>query len=306
MIGIPYRDGDLQGWGSQGIGWWTLVAGAAVPALISYWTVAQAVPVLGGLVMAGMTMFSFGNVGFSPSALCGIGMFAGIAFTAGWRFRVSGPAFAVLLLWVTSYQNSWGQIFHTENLMVLHAIALAVGPAADALSLDARAGRTRTAAGPHARYGWPVRLMALLTVITYMTTARAKLEGAGLEWVTSDVLRNQVAYDNLRKLVLGDPYSPLGGWLVRFGWLFPPLAASTLLIESGAAVALLGGWTARLWTAAAWSFHFGVFAVMAIVFPYQLAGVAFLPFFAVERWRLPVLGRRRRRHNQRLEVRARG
>lgn len=245
----------------------------------------------------------------SPAAVRGLyiaAIGAGIAFTAGWRFRVSGPAFAVLLLWVTSYQNSWGQIFHTENLMVLHAIALAVGPAADALSLDARAGRTRTAAGPHARYGWPVRLMALLTVITYMTTARAKLEGAGLEWVTSDVLRNQVAYDNLRKLVLGDAYSPLGGWLVRFGWLFPPLAASTLLIESGAAVALLGGWTARLWTATAWSFHFGVFAVMAIVFPYQLAGVAFLPFFAVERWRLPVLGRWRRRHNQRLEVRARG
>jgi hypothetical protein len=219
---------------------------------------------------------------------------AGVAFTAGWRFRVSGPAFAVLLLWVTTYRNSWAQIFHTENLMVLHAIVLAVGPAADALSLDARAGRTRTAAGPHARYGWPARLMALLTVITYMTTARAKLEGAGLEWVTSDVLRNQVAYDNLRKIALGDVYSPLGGWLVRFGWLFPPLAASTLLVESGAAVALLGGWPARLWAAAAWSFHLGVLVVMALAFPYQLSGVAFLPFFAVEQWRLPALGRWRR------------
>ena len=81
---------------------------------------------------------------------------------------------------------------------------------------------------------------------------------------------------------------------MRFGWLFPPLAVSTLLIESGAAVALLGGRAARLWVAAAWSFHLGTFAVMAIVFPYQLAGVAFLPFFAVERWRLPALGRWRR------------
>ena len=109
-------------WGSQGIGWWTLVAGAAVPALISYWTVAQAVPVLGGLVMAGMTMFSFGNVGFSPSALCGIGMFAGIAFTAfsylhrehvligvtaamGSVLVVSGMA-----VWVSSFPGLYGHL----------------------------------------------------------------------------------------------------------------------------------------------------------------------------------------------------
>ncbi len=30
---------------------------------------------------------------------------AGVAFTARWRFRVSGPAFAVLLVWVTSYRK---------------------------------------------------------------------------------------------------------------------------------------------------------------------------------------------------------
>lgn len=257
------------------------------------------------LVAAGFADWQFEPVGvvvsfdtpLPPAAVRGLylaAIGAGVAFTLGWRFRVSGPAFALLLLWVTSYRNSWGQIYHTEDLMVLHAIVLAVGPAAAALSLDARAGRTRTAAGPHARYGWPARLMAVLTVITYMITARAKLGGAGLEWVTSDVLRNQVAYDNLRKIALGAPHSPFGGWLVRFGWLFPPLAASTLLIELGAAVALLGGWATRLWAAAAWSFHLGVLAVMAILFPYQLAGVAFLPFFAVERWRLPALGRWRR------------
>ena len=46
-----------------------------------------------------------------PAAVRGLYLAAigsGVAFTAGWRFRVSGPAFAVLLLWVTSYQNSWG------------------------------------------------------------------------------------------------------------------------------------------------------------------------------------------------------
>ena len=66
---------------------------------------------------------------------------AGLGFVAGWRFRLSGPAFALLLLAVTSYRSSWGQIFHTENLLVLHVLVLALSPAAAARSLDARGGR---------------------------------------------------------------------------------------------------------------------------------------------------------------------
>jgi hypothetical protein len=45
---------------------------------------------------------------------------AGVASTAGWRYRSSAPLFAVGLLVVTSYQNSWGKLLHTENLLVLH------------------------------------------------------------------------------------------------------------------------------------------------------------------------------------------
>ncbi|MPZ23948.1 MAG: hypothetical protein GEU28_10490 [Dehalococcoidia bacterium] len=63
---------------------------------------------------------------------------SGLAFTLGWRFAVSGPIFAVLLLWVISYRNSFGQVFHTENLMVLAVLIVALAPAADAFSLDER------------------------------------------------------------------------------------------------------------------------------------------------------------------------
>ncbi len=37
---------------------------------------------------------------------------------------------------------------------------------------------------------------------------------------------------------------------------------------------------------AAWALHVGIFAMMWIAFPYQLLGVAYLLFFALERWRL--------------------
>ena len=208
-----------------------------------------------------------------------------LAFTLGWRFRVTGPTFAALLLWVLSYRNSWGMIFHTENLMVVHIIVLGLTRSADAWSLDARRGRATPTPGA---YGWPIRLLALVTIATYAIAGVAKLRLSGLGWVGSDLLRNYIAYDNLRKLELGDYHSPLGAALVGHAWLFPPLAGLSLALELLAPLALFGPRLARGWALAAWAFHAGVLAVMAIFFPYPLCGLAFAPLFAVERlalWR---------------------
>lgn len=220
-----------------------------------------------------------------------LALLLGLAFAFGLAFRVSGPAFAFVLLWVLSYRNAWGMIFHTENLLVLHTLALGCSPAADVWSLDARRARRRGVAPPvpSTRYGWPVRLLGLLTVGTYFVAGIAKLRLSGLGWATSDLLRNYIAYDNLRKHLLGDWYSPFGAWLVGHAWLFPPLATASLLLELLAPIALLGPRIARIWSLLAWGFHFGVWAIMAIFFPYPLLGLAFAPLFAVER--LPLLRR---------------
>lgn len=211
----------------------------------------------------------------------------GAAFAAGWRFAVTGPAFAIALLWTLTYRSSWGMVFHTENLMVAHVLALGCSRAADAWSLDAR--RSASAPGPARAYGWPIRLMALLTALTYVLAGIAKLRLSGPTWITSDILRNYVAYDNLRKLLLADTHSPLGAWLVAHPRLFPPLAALSLAMELLAPLALLGPRAARVWALGAWAFHAGVLAIMAIFFPYPLLGLAFAPLFAVER--LPLLRR---------------
>lgn len=207
---------------------------------------------------------------------------AGVAFVAGWRFRVSGPLFAAALLWVTSYRNSWSMVFHTENLLVLHVLVLALSPAADALALDAR-GRPPLDDTPRARYGWAIRLVCAVTVTTYFIAGWSKLHASGLSWVTSDTLRMYVAYDNLRKVELGDSYSWLGTMLARHGWLFPPLAAASLLAEVAAPLALLHPRVGRWWCVVAWSFHMGVVVMMAIVFHYPLSGVGYVSFFPVER-----------------------
>lgn len=220
-----------------------------------------------------------------------LALLLGLAFTLGLAFRVSGPAFALALLWVLTYRNAWGMIFHTENLLVLHTLALGCSRAGDAWSLDARRARRRRAAPPvpSTSYGWPLRLLALLTVGSYFVAGVAKLRLSGFGWATSDLLRNYIAYDNLRKHLLGDWYSPLGGWLVGYAWLFPPLATASLLLELLAPVALVGPKLARIWALLAWAFHLGVWAIMAIFFPYPLLGLAFAPLFAVER--LPLFRR---------------
>lgn len=210
---------------------------------------------------------------------------------AGWAYRVVAPTGAGAVLVLATLDSSWGQVFHTENLMVLHLVVLALAPtAADALVLRR----------PHdppddPRYGWPVRLAALVVVLTYLITGLAKLRIAGAGWIDGETLRHLVAYDNVRKGVLGDSYSPLGTTLVAHAWVFGPLAALALAVELASWTALLGGRWRTAWVAAAWSFHLGVLALMAIVFAYPLSGVAFAPFFRLEALVERTRDRRRRR-----------
>jgi hypothetical protein len=212
----------------------------------------------------------------------------GVAYTVGWRFRGTGPAFAGLLLVVLTYRNGWGNVFHTENLLVLHVLVVGLSPAADAWSLDAR-GRTEPA--PDVRYGFPLRLAAVVTVLTYVVTGVAKLRYAGGDWLAGDTLLHQIAFDNARKKVLGDGYSPLAGLVVGHPALFRPLGLLTLVVELGAPIALIGRRWAAWWTGAAWVFHAGILALMWISFPYPLSLIAFAPFFRVERPAEWVLGR---------------
>lgn len=192
----------------------------------------------------------------------------------GRAVRLNAPVTAVGLLLVTTFTNSFGQIFHTEHLLVLHAGVLAL-----AAVVEPEGERVDVA-------GWPLRLMMLVVVCAYVVAGVAKLRFGGMAWLDGDVLRSHVAYDNLRKVLVGDVHSPVGGWLAGVGWLWAPLAWTALAVEFGAPLALLRGRIRVVWIAAAWTFHVGILALMAILFPYQLSGVAFAAFVPVERiWR---------------------
>jgi len=207
---------------------------------------------------------------------------AGIAFAVGLAARVTGPVVAAAFLVVTTYRSSWGQIFHTDDLVALQLIVLALAPCAHAWSLDARR-KGAPSPRPARRYGWPLLLMSVITVLTYVLAGWAKLRTSGFAWITGSVLRDQIAQDNLLKELFGAPSSPLASALLSHAWLFPPMAAFAVLVELGAPVALLGGRWRNAWVAAAWLFHIGILVLMTTFFPFQLSGVVYASMFRVER-----------------------
>jgi hypothetical protein len=214
----------------------------------------------------------------------GLAIACAVAFVLGFRFRLFGPAFAALLWWLTSYRSSWGMIFHTDNLLTLHVLLLALSPAADALGWDAR--RQSALAEPereHGRYGWAIRTMVVVTACTYLVAGIAKLKLGGSAWLGGELLRSQIAFDNLRKIELGSSFSAFGVWMIRHPFVFAPLAVATLIVELGAPLSLRGGRLALVWCCAAWAFHVGIALLMNIGFPYPLSFVAYLPAFRVER-----------------------
>ena len=222
------------------------------------------------------------TLGIEPLGRWGIGavwggtvLAAAMAVSGRW-FRVSGPVFALGLLFLTTYQNSWGKLLHTENLLVLHALVLAVSAAGDAG--DGAAFGARDQARPDSfRYGWPIRTMALATVLAYVAAGVSKLRYGGLGWVTAENLQSWVAFDLVRKELFGDPYLAAVVDALDHAWPFTAAAILTVAIELAAPLALLGRRSASVWIAAAWVMHASVLVVMAVGFPYQLTGVAFLP-----------------------------
>jgi hypothetical protein len=94
----------------------------------------------------------------------------GVAYLVGWRFRWTGPAFGILLLAVLSYRNGWGHLFHNDNLLALHVLIVGLAPSADAWAVGAPAVEP----DEDVRYGFPLRLAAVVTVLTYVVTGWAR------------------------------------------------------------------------------------------------------------------------------------
>ena len=232
---------------------------------------------------------AIGPVGPTAVTLLAASTFvAGAVAVTGRAWRLSAPLFAVGFLVLTTLGASWGAILHTEQLVALHLVVLAAGPA----------GREGSAT-----VGWSLRVMSAVTVTTYLVSGLAKFRfGGGLDWLDGDRLLRLVAHDNLRKRLLGDRYSPFAEHVVGHAWLFQVAAVVTVVVEIGAPVALFASGRIRYaWVGLAWTFHIGVLALMAIFFPYPISGIAYASMLPVERLANLARVERRRPHGPLLD-----
>ena len=222
---------------------------------------------------------------------------ANILFILGFLFKITGPVFSILLLFVISYKNSWSMVYHSHNIVVLHCLVLGFTRSADTLSLDSVINKTfqhkfislffcsRVAGTDQAwQYGWPIKLINSLTVTTYMIAGIAKIMGPlGLYWALGESVRSQIAVDAIRKEFISTGAETLAFLLYNKAYIFTAMGISTLILELGAPLALLKRRIGYIWAILTYSLHWGIYMIMGITFRYQLLGIIFLPFFELEK-----------------------
>lgn len=223
-------------------------------------------------------------------SLLGVTIFLAGLFTVGLAHRIIAPIFAVLLTFALSYSNSWAMVYHTENMLVLHVVILAITPSASALSLDAsytreepkyvRYGLSRAEDAPHMKFRWPVRLMQLGATLPYVVAGIAKVRGkAGWDWAYGENLRDQITMNGLYYEVLRDGAEPITFHVYGWDTAFMFAAAGTLVLELGAPLALLHRFVGYGFVFGIMAMHWSILFIMGIPFPYQLYGFAFACFF---------------------------
>jgi hypothetical protein len=229
------------------------------------------------------------------STLLMLAMIVSVPFALGLAFRVTGPLFAVLLLSVLTFWASWGSVNHPDALVTAHVLVLGLTRSADVLSLDAliRAWRQQRGHAPTTtlpnpagawQYGFAINLICAVTATSYLLAGIAKVSGPdGWGWGTGESLLRQVAWDGLRKELVGQPPPPQAAFIYQHVWLFTVFAVMSLIVELGAPFALLNRRLGYLWVLAAFPMHWGIYFIMGISFKYYLWGLAYASFFPLER-----------------------
>lgn len=219
------------------------------------------------------------------NALVDAAQVTNVLATLGVAHRVTGPVNAALQLWTLSYRNSWGMIFHNDNMALMHQMVLGVGRSADALSVDAVVKeQTLTPQRYDRTYGGIPTAMNIATCAVYFISGVAKVRSPqGWAWANGQTLRDQIAADAVRKEVFGTKAPEAAGALYNARGFFTVAGVVTLVVELGAPLALCNRRLGQLFSVAAWGMHMGIRYIMGIKFTYNTSAVSYLPYFPVGR-----------------------
>lgn len=207
-------------------------------------------------------------------AVLGILFVSGALTLTGRAANLAMPLFSLCVLVATTYRSSWGQLLWFENLLVIHLMLLSV--AAIVVPNDERRSSR-----------WPMQWCAIATVVLYMLAGVAKLRYGGVGWMNGDVLANHIGYSSARLSVFGERPPLLASFAMSHRGLLAAASFTTVMLELAAPLALLRRPIAMAWSIATWAMHVGIALTMAVVFPYPIVGLAFVPVIAVARLRSP-------------------
>lgn len=222
-----------------------------------------------------------------------------VPFATGFLYRVTAPIFAALFLFVMSYSNSWAMVFHTENMLVLHVVVLAIAPAAATFSLDAMEEKAsakgwltraldllkaKADTTPHWVYGWSLVMMQLVATLPYVVAGLAKVLGkSGIAWALGHSLRDQITMNGIYYEMLMGGTEEITFHVYGYEHAFLVAATMTLVLELGAPLAILHRYIGYAYVVGIMSMHWSILILMGIPFRYQMYGFAFACFLPWER-----------------------
>jgi hypothetical protein len=187
-----------------------------------------------------------------------VGVAAAAAAALQRRPRMALAVSWMALLTLAGLRASRGKILHPDVLVLLATVPLLFAPA------DARASGKRRAP----RFGAPLRGAMAVVAIGYFFTGYQKLVTSGWEWVTTDNLR-WVMY---RAANIYSGNAPgVARWIADRPLLCHLVAATTIVVECGAPLAL---WLPRLrlpFVVAVTSFHASIWLFLGLDYSMWIA-----------------------------------
>ncbi len=198
----------------------------------------------------------------------------------------------VLGFYLLGLPHNFGHTFHFDALLVIAMGVLACSRAGDAMSVDARlAGRHRAPSGD---YTWPVRTIWVAMALVFFAAGLAKLRYGGLAWIFSQnmsIVLTRAAYH----VSDADPITGAGLWLASHPWLSHAVAAMTVVIELGFAIALFSRRARLVMVPAAFAMLVGIRVLMGPTFGgFLIANVFWVPWSVVSDALASRVGTRRR------------
>ena len=174
-----------------------------------------------------------------------LGLGACLLAALGLWTRWSGLAAFLAVVFLTAHNYSFGEMHHTEALVVMAMGLLALGPSGRAFSLDALRRRRREtrergrflpldpADDVSADAYWPLQAVRWMFGIVYLSAGASKLLYGGLEWMNGHTLAFYFAADGARWNM------DIALWLAQFPRLLAPMSAGAVLLEATFFLAIL-------------------------------------------------------------------